>query len=45
VDLRTSAWTTAESPNPRISAQVISHVIDPVTASACAMAWSRVIPA
>ena len=39
VDFLTSAWTIADSPNPRISAQVISHVIDPVIASACKMAW------
>ena len=34
VDLRTTAWTTADSANPRISAQVISQVIDPVMDSA-----------
>ena len=30
VDLRTTAWITADNANPRISAQVISQVIDPV---------------
>jgi len=30
VDLRTIAWTMEESRKPRISAQVISHVIEPV---------------
>jgi len=39
VDFGTTAWTTADSPNPRTSAQVISHVIDPVMDSACTMAW------
>ena len=34
MDLRTTAWTTADSANPRISAQVISQVIDPVIDSA-----------
>ena len=34
VDRRTTAWITAESANPRISAQVISQVIDPVMDSA-----------
>jgi hypothetical protein len=38
VDFLTTAWTTADSPNPRISAQVIAHVIDAVMESACAMA-------
>ena len=32
-------FTIADSPKPRISAQVISHVIDPVIDSACQMAW------
>ncbi len=36
VDRRTTAWITADSANPRISAQVISQVIDPVMDSA----WS-----
>src|SRR5580704_2744735 len=30
VDLRTTAWMTADRTNPRISAQVICQVIDPV---------------
>ena len=30
MDRRITAWTTADSANPRISAQVISQVIDPV---------------
>ena len=34
----TTAWITADNANPRISAQVIAHVIDPVMVSACAMA-------
>ena len=34
VDFLTTAWTTADNPNPRISAQVICHVIDPATARA-----------
>jgi hypothetical protein len=38
VDFLTSAWTIADSPNPRIKAQVISHVIDPVIDRACRMA-------
>ena len=38
VDLRTTAWTTADSANPRISAQVIAQVIDPATARASATA-------
>src|SRR5712691_282202 len=38
VDFLTTAWITADNPNPRISAQVISHVIDPVMDSACTMA-------
>ena len=29
VDRRTTAWMTADSANPRISAQAISQVIDP----------------
>src|SRR6266540_6855417 len=33
--LRTTACTTADRKNPRISAQVISHVIDPAAARAC----------
>jgi ABC-2 type transport system ATP-binding protein len=41
VDFGTTAWTTADSPNPRISAQVISHVIDPAMDSACEMACVR----
>ena len=41
VDFLTSAWIIADSPNPRISAQVISHVIDPVMDSACRTAWIR----
>src|SRR5689334_9705323 len=32
---RTSACTTADNANPRISAQRISQVIDPAIASAC----------
>ena len=32
---RTTACTTADSTNPRISAQRISHVIAPAIASAC----------
>src|ERR1700677_5328855 len=39
VDFLTRAWIIADSPNPRISAQVTSHVIDPVMDSACAIAW------
>ncbi len=35
VDLRTTACTIADSRNPRIRAQVISQVIDPVMDSAC----------
>ncbi len=38
VDFLTRAWIIADSPNPRISAQVISHVIDPVMDSACTIA-------
>ena len=38
VGFLTTAWTTADSPNPRISAQVIAHVIDAVMDSACTMA-------
>ena len=34
VDLRTTAWMTADNANPRISAQVICQVIDPVIDSA-----------
>ena len=34
VDFRTTACTTADSANPRISAQRISHVIEPARASA-----------
>ena len=45
VDFLTSAWTIAESPNPRISAQVIAHVIDAVMARACTTARSRLMPA
>ena len=45
VDFLTSAWTIADSPNPRMSAQVIAHVIDPVMARACRTAWSRLMPA
>ena len=41
MDLRTTAWITADSANPRISAQVICHVIDPVIDSACRIAWIR----
>src|SRR6266567_8452248 len=36
-----TVWTTADNPKPRISAQVISHVIDPVMASACTTAWIK----
>ena len=38
VDFLTTAWTTADSANPRISAQVITQVIDQVMDSACTMA-------
>lgn len=38
VDLRTTACTIADSPNPRTSAQAISQVIAPVMDSACQMA-------
>src|SRR2546421_5976534 len=38
VALRTTAWMTAESVNPRISAQVISQVIEPVIVNACLIA-------
>ena len=41
VDFLTKAWITADSTNPRISAQVICHVIDAVMDSACKMAWIR----
>ena len=41
VDFLTRAWIIADSANPRISAQVISHVIDPVMDSACRTAWIR----
>jgi hypothetical protein len=41
VDLRTTAWITADSANPPMSAQAISQVIDPVTDSACRMACVR----
>ena len=44
VDFGTRAWITADSANPRISAQVISQAIDPVMDSACAMARIRFIP-
>ena len=46
VDLRTTAWTTADRAKPRISAQAICHVIDPVMDSACAIAciWSASPP-
>ena len=37
VALRTTAWMIAERVNPRISAQVISHVIEPVIFNACAI--------
>ena len=43
VDLRTTACTTADSANPRIRAHRISHVIDPVTASASWIALSAVV--
>lgn len=39
VDLRTTAWTTADRANPRISAQVISQVMEPAIDSACSTAW------
>ena len=39
VDFLTRACTIADSVNPRISAQVICHVIDPVMDSACRTAW------
>src|SRR5579859_525752 len=39
VDFLTRACTIADSVNPRISAQVICHVIDPVMDSACSTAW------
>lgn len=35
VEVRTTAWTTADSAKPRISAQVISQVMDPAMDSAC----------
>jgi hypothetical protein len=35
----TTSWITADSANPRMSAQVIAHVIDAVIDSACRMAW------
>jgi hypothetical protein len=38
VDFRTTACTTADSANPRISAQRISHVIEPANANACPIA-------
>jgi hypothetical protein len=41
VDLRTTAWITADSANPPMSAQAISQVIDPVTDNACRMACVR----
>jgi hypothetical protein len=41
VDFLTRAWIIADKPNPRISAQVISHVIDPVMDSACRIARIR----
>src|ERR1700731_4625827 len=41
VDFLTRAWIIADSPKPRISAQVTSHVIDPVMDRACRMAWIR----
>jgi hypothetical protein len=44
VDFLTRAWITADSPNPRISAQVISHAIDPAKDSACSMAPIRLTP-
>src|SRR6266568_1453039 len=37
---RITAWTTADSVNPRISDQVISHVIEPATARAWPIASS-----
>ena len=45
VDFLTRACTIADSPNPRISAQVTSHVIDPAMDSACSTAWIRLIVA
>ncbi len=44
VDFLTTAWMTADSPNPRISAQVICQVIDPVMDSACTIACTSLIP-
>jgi hypothetical protein len=41
VDFLTTAWMTADSPNPRISAQVIAHVIDTVMDSAWTMACTN----
>jgi hypothetical protein len=38
VDLRTTAWITADSANPRISAHMIFQVIDPVMDRAWRMA-------
>src|SRR5450755_236745 len=38
-----SAWITADRPKPRMSAQVISQVMDPVISSACPMAAMPVL--
>ena len=38
MDFRTTAWMTADNAKPRISAQAISQVIDPVIDSACKIA-------
>src|SRR5271156_551487 len=40
VERRTTAWTTADRAKPRISAHMISHVIDPANAKACPTAAS-----
>jgi len=44
VDRRTTAWMTADSANPRISAQVISQVIDPVMDRAWTIAGTALPP-
>src|ERR1700760_936936 len=45
VDRRTTACTTADNANPRISAQAISHVIDPAIDRAWMIACMSVPPA
>ena len=44
VDRRTTACTTADRAKPRISAQRISHVIEPAMANASTMNMRRAYP-